>query len=158
MKNIAAPICKLSNILTVAMNFCSMFFALGIRIYLAQVFLWSGWLKMMDWQGTLNLFQYEYKVPVFSPVLAAYLGTGAELIFASLLLIGLGARIPAIGLLVTNIFTVISYPILMSPEGACFVKDNYLWAALTAVIIFYGHGKLSLDYLLQRKVCKEYQY
>lgn len=135
-----------------------MFFALGVRIYLARVFLWSGWLKISDWEGTLNLFQYEYSVPVISPVVAAYLGTGAELIFTVLLLIGFGARFPALGLLVTNIIMYFSYPILLTPEGACMVKDHYLWMVLTAVILFYGHGKISVDYLLQRKICKEYNY
>lgn len=140
------------------MNFCASLFALAIRLYMARVFLWSCWLKISDWQTTLMLFQYEYKVPLVSPVVAAYLGTGAELIFGLLVVLGLVTRLSALGLLATNIVMVFSYPILMTPEGACMVKDHYIWGLMLTVLIFYGPGKWSLDRLIQQKVCPEYQY
>lgn len=150
--------CRASNLLTNIMNFLAPFFALGLRFWAASIFLWSGWLKINDWQSTLSLFEYEYKVPVISPVLAAYLGTGSELIFTTLLLFGLGARLPAIALFLTNVVMVISYPILMTPEGACMVKDHILWGLMFATLAFYGHGWLSLDHLIKKKLCKEYRY
>lgn len=158
MGNLSHITCRLSNLLTDTLNLLASVFALGIRFYLASVFLWSGWLKITDWQTTLNLFQYEYKVPFISPVLAAYLGTGAELIFTGLIVLGLGARLPALGLLITNIIMIFSYPMLLTPEGACMVKDHYIWGLLIAVIVFYGPGKISLDYLIRRTICAKYKY
>jgi putative oxidoreductase len=152
------PICNASNLFTRSLNACQSLVLLGIRLYLANVFLWSGWLKLTDWSSTLYLFANEYKVPIISPVLAAYTGTAAELILPILLLLGLGGRIFAFAFFIFNLVMVYSYPILLTPEGACFVKDNVLWGTLIGVLLFFGVGKYSLDYLLQKKVCKDYQY
>lgn len=149
---------KASNVITQSMDATSHVFALGVRLYLAQIFFWSGYLKYVSWETTLYLFANEYQVPLISPVLAAYLGTAAELGLSTLLFLGLGARLPAIALFIFNIVMVISYPLLLSADGACAVKDNYLWGVLCAILIFYGPGKLSLDYLLQKKVCSDYRY
>src|SRR4051812_25042669 len=42
-------------------------FALGVRLYLARVFIGSGLTKLHDWNITLALFENEYHVPVLSP-------------------------------------------------------------------------------------------
>jgi len=158
MKKIFQLLCQVSNLLTNIMNFFAPFFALGLRIWIASIYFWSGWLKINSWGSTLTLFAYEYKVPVISPQFAAYLGTGSELIFSLLLLLGLGARLPAIALFCTNVVMVISYPILLTPEGACMVQEHYLWGLTFATLAFYGHGWISLDHLVQKKICKEYRY
>ena len=54
-------------------------FALAMRLYIARVFMVSGWLKFSRWDSTLALFENEYHVPVLSPHTAAILGTAAEL-------------------------------------------------------------------------------
>ena len=69
------------------------------------------------------LFEYEYSVPFLSPAMAAYLGTGAELILPVLLLLGLGGRFAAIALFIFNIVAVISYPTL-NDAGKVW---HYLW-------------------------------
>lgn len=158
LKSFSQSLCRGSNLVTTLFDFLASFFALGIRLYLASVFLWSGWLKISDWSTTLSLFQYEYKVPLLSPTVAAYFGTGAELIFGTLILVGFCARLSALGLLLTNILMIYAYPILLTPEGACMVKDHYLWCVLISVILFYGPGRISLDYLIKKKMCKEYKY
>jgi putative oxidoreductase len=158
MKKLISGVCSTSNFVTHIMDYCSQFFALGIRCYLAHIFFWSGYLKIKSWQSTLYLFENEYQVPLISPNLAAYLGTAAELILPFFLLVGLGARIPAIALSIFNIVIVISYPMLLSSSGACMLKDNFLWGMAAAIIVFYGHGKLSLDYLLQKTVCPNYKF
>lgn len=158
MRKILLIYCKFSNFLTEIFDYCASFFALGVRFYLAQVFLWSGWLKLSAWTSTLYLFQYEYKIVGMSPVVAAYLGTAAELGLPLLFLLGIGGRIPAILFFIFNVFNVIFYPALLQPEFACALKDHILWGLLIAVIVFYGYGKISIDYLLQKKVCKDYKY
>src|SRR5262245_57053570 len=73
-------------------------FALVARIYVSWVFLHSGWLKLKDWEQTVALFEIEYKVPLLSPGLAAIAGTAGEIVFPILLILGVGGRIPALGL------------------------------------------------------------
>jgi len=120
-------------------------FALAIRLYIARVFMVSGWLKLSRWDSTLALFENEYHVPVLSPHLAAIFGTAAELGLPLLLLFGIGTRAAAIALFVFNIIAVISYPDL-SDAG---IKDHYLWGALMLVLVFYGPGKISIDHWLR---------
>ena len=122
-------------------------FALAMRLYVAKVFIVSGWLKFSRWDSTLALFQNEYHVPVLSPHVAAIMGTIAELGLPILLILGIGTRAAALALFVFNIIAVISYPGL-SDAG---LKDHYLWGALMLVIAFYGPGKLSVDQWLGRR-------
>jgi putative oxidoreductase len=91
---------------------------LAARLYVAKVFLLSGLTKVRDWDTTLALFMDEYHVPVLPPELAAWLGTGAELLLPILLVLGLGGRISAIGLFVLNAVAVLSLGD-MSPRRRC---------------------------------------
>jgi putative oxidoreductase len=121
--------------------------ALAMRLYVARVFIMSGWLKVSRWDSTLALFQNEYHVPVLSPQVAAVLGTACELGLPVLLALGIGTRAAAIALFLFNIVAVISYPDL-SDAG---LKDHYLWGTLMLVIAVYGPGRLSVDHWLARR-------
>ena len=68
---------------------------LAARWYVASVFFASGRTKLRDWDTTLALFTDEYHVPLLSPTVAAWLGTGGELVLPVLLLIGLFGRFAA---------------------------------------------------------------
>ncbi len=149
---------NISNKLTEALDWCASLFSLLIRLYIAKVFVWSGWLKITSWSSTVYLFEHEFKVFLLPPALAAYIGTAAEILLPIFMLIGIGARLPALGLFIFNIFSVVSYPLLLTPEYACALKDHVLWGSLIAVILFYGHGRFSLDHLIQRKYYGEYLY
>lgn len=63
------------------------------RAYLFYVFFRSGLTKLHDWPTTVLLFSEEYKVPLLPPALAAALGTFGELVFPSLMLIGIVPRL-----------------------------------------------------------------
>ncbi len=121
-------------------------FDLGIRLYVASVFLRSGWLKISDWESTLVLFENEYHVPVLPPHVAAILGAGGELVLPVLLILGLAGRFGAAGLFVLNLVAVLSYPDL-SDLGR---EDHLLWGILLLVTLLHGPGRLSVDYWLQR--------
>lgn len=129
-----------------ALDFLSPALDLGIRALVASVFFQSGLTKIASWETTLLLFESEYAVPFLPPMLAAYLGTAAELTLPVLLLFGFGARFAALALFVFNIVAVISYPDL----SAAGLKDHQYWGLLLLVTLFHGPGKLSLDYLLVR--------
>jgi len=122
-------------------------FSLAVRLYVARVFFASGLIKIMSWNSTLALFANEFHVPLLPPTVAAYLGTAAELGLPVLLALGIGTRFAAVALFVFNIVAVVSYPDL-SDAG---LKDHMLWGALMLVTFFYGPGKISVDYLLQRR-------
>lgn len=129
-----------------ALEFLSPVLDLGIRALVASVFFQSGLTKIASWETTLLLFESEYAVPFLPPMLAAYLGTAAELTLPVLLLFGFGARLTALGLFVLNVIAVISYPDL----SAAGLKDHQYWGLLLLVTLFHGPGKLSLDYLSSR--------
>lgn len=119
---------------------------LSARLYLSWIFWVSGLTKIRDWDSTLYLFQEEYHVPWLSPELAAYLGTGGELLFPTLLALGLFGRIGAIGLFVVNLVAVQSLPEI---APAAF-SQHLLWGALLVALSLFGSGTLSADALLKK--------
>lgn len=124
---------------------------LAIRLYVAWIFFKSGWLKLEsylngNWDLTIYLFTEEHPVPFLSPEIAAFLGTGGELLFPALLALGIAGRFGALGLLAMTAVIEFTYKALP-------VHD--MWALLLAVILIYGPGRLSVDYYLKRWFLKE---
>jgi putative oxidoreductase len=105
-------------------------------------------LSVFPTESTFTLFEYEYHVPLLPPMLAAYLGTAAELLLPVFLLLGLGTRYAALALFAFNIMAVVSYPELMGAG----LKEHQVWGLLLLVTICHGPGKLSLDHLIGRLV------
>lgn len=125
-------------------------FALASRVYVGWVFLKSGYLKLSDWEQTVALFEYEYRVPLLSPHLAAIVGTAGELVFPALLILGLFGRISALGLQAVNVLAVISYAHVLFQDGfAAAIGQHYLWGYILLVLTVYGAGSWSLDYQLR---------
>lgn len=123
---------------------------LFIRCWVAKAFIDSGLTKIASWSSTLTLFQYEYMVPFLTPEIAAVLSVCVELGVSTLLILGLGGRIPALILFIFNIIAVISYPILLTQAGAVGLKDHICWGIILLVILLHGTRKLSLDNLILR--------
>jgi putative oxidoreductase len=123
---------------------------LGLRVFVSWQFLKSGWVKLQDWPSTLELFREEYQVPMISPEIAAYLGTGGELIFSVLLLIGLFSRLAGVGLFAVNLMALISYPILWTLDCPAGLNDHFYWGGLLLLSVIWGPDKLSCDRFLQR--------
>jgi len=119
---------------------------LGVRLWVANVFWKSGLTKIQSMDSTIMLFEYEYKVPLLSPTVAAYIGTFTELAFPVLLALGLGGRFAAFVLFGFNIIAVISYPDL-NPAG---LQQHQLWGLLLLVTLLHGPGRLSIDHLIRR--------
>lgn len=121
---------------------------LAVRLWIANVFFKSGLTKIQTWDSTLYLFENEYAVPLLPPEVAAFMGTSIELAFPVLLALGLMGRLSAVVLFLFNIMAVISYPDL-NPAG---VLQHQVWGIMLLVPLLQGPGKLSLDYLIQRKM------
>ena len=118
------------------------------RLAVANVFWRSGQTKVDGWsikESTFYLFREEYKLPLLPPDLAAYLATAAEHVFSVGLIVGLGSRLSALGLLVMT--TVIQ--LFVFPGGW---PDHVLWATALLVVLARGPGAVSLDHLLFRSV------
>ena len=114
-----------------------------IRLWIANIFLRSGLLKIMSWDATISLFQDEYALPFLPPSIAAILGTMAEIGAGAFILIGLLTPLAAIALLgVTLVIELLVYP------GT---NDHYHWMLLLGVLIFFGGGRLSADNFIFKK-------
>ncbi len=120
------------------------------RCWVAWIFFKAGLVKIQAWQATINLFTYQYQVPLLSPGVAAALGTAAELILPVLLTIGLGGRIMIFIFFVYNIIAVASYHFLWTPDGWDGLAQHINWGILLALLMTHGPGKLSLDHWIRR--------
>lgn len=112
---------------------------LTIRLWIANVFLRSGILKLQSWESTVSLFASEYQLPILPPLLAAILGTIVEILAGLLVLAGGLTRISAFALLILTL----TIELLVYPG----TNDHYHWMLLLATLIAFGGGKLSLDNL-----------
>lgn len=124
--------------------------ALAIRLHVGWQFFKAGLTKIADWESTLFLFRDEYAVPLLPPDVAAVSGTFGELVFPSLLFVGLFSRPAALALFVVNAVAVIGYPALFEFPCPAALNDHFTWGALLLVIVAFGPGKLSLDAWLGR--------
>ena len=117
---------------------------LGMRLYVARVFLLSGLTKVRNWDTTLALFRDEYHVPLLAPALAASLGTFGETVFPVFLALGLGTRFAAAGLTMVNVMAVVSYWQVLSATPPA-LAQHFFWGTLLLVILFHGPGRIALD-------------
>lgn len=100
-----------------------------------------GWPRLSE--NALLLFEYEYAVPLLAPGTAALLATIAEHLFPVLLVLGLGTRWAALGLLaVTAVIQAFVYPGAWPTHG--------VWAAVLLWLLVRGAGALSLDHWIAR--------
>jgi putative oxidoreductase len=116
---------------------------LFIRFWMARVFFYSGLTKISNWQSTIFLFKYEYKVPIIPTEIAAILATTSELILPIFLIIGLASRLATLPLLVMTAVIQFTYLDLI---------EHLYWAVLLGVILLHGPGKYSLDHWIKDKL------
>src|SRR5262245_3106022 len=152
MKEWAMSIDKIVNVLvgmpTRLFGALEPVFLLGVRLRVGWDLFKSGLLKISSWQNTLFLFHQEYHTPLLPPDVAAVAGTAGELVFPALLFLGLAGRLSAVGLFAVNVMAVVSYADVLLSEGfEAALGQHYLWGFGLAVLIVFGPGKLSLDYL-----------
>lgn len=140
---IIAPIVRVLDVIAPVID-------LVIRIYIARFFFEAALGKIDNWQQTLLAFQHLYTVPFLSPALAAFIGTGAEIILSILLVLGLGGRISILIFFLYNAIVAASFPHLWTPEGAGGLAMHVSWGLLLALLMVHGPGKLSLDHLIAK--------
>ena len=107
---------------------------------------WDGWFTLSF--GAQALFIDEFKLhilgaeyPYPAPVLMAYASAIGEVCFPVLLVLGLGTRYAALGLL--GMTAIIQ---LTVPDG--WQNFHLPWASMELAILTFGPGKIALDYVL----------
>ncbi len=119
---------------------------LVVRLWIAEVFFMSGLTKIKSWNTTVALFADEYKVPVLSPEIAAYITTTAELFLPTLLVLGLMTPLSVLGLMgMTLVIELFVYPD---------TTEHYYWLLLMGVLLTHGSGKFGLDHWLMKRLGK----
>lgn len=129
------------KLVTRTLNHAQPVAALMARAYVAEAFFLSGLTKVRDWSVTLALFHDEYKVPWLPPEAAAVMGTVGELALPMLLLLGLGGRIPALGLSLVNVVAVLS----LTDIAPAALQQHITWGVLLAGLALHGSGPWALD-------------
>lgn len=119
--------------------------ALAVPFWRSGVNKWDGFLQLNE--TAVLLFSSEFKLHLPggpyafpAPELFAFAAGSAEIVLPILLVIGLGSRIAALGLLVMTI--VVQFTV---PDGW---PIHITWAAMALGIMAWGPGRLSIDHLL----------
>lgn len=114
----------------------------GLAIDLVEGRLQLGWPRLSD--SAVLLFREEYRLPLLSPEVWATLAALGEHLLPVMILLGLGTRFAALGLLVmTAVIQFLVYPGAYPTHG--------VWAAVLLYLMARGAGQLSLDALLARR-------
>ena len=118
------------------------FVLLVARLGIAGVFFLSGRTKVSGLltvtDSAVTLFRDEYRLPLVDPVLAAHAAAWAEHLLPLLLVLGLGTRAAALGLLgMTLVIEVFVYPDAWA--------THLSWAAPLVLLAARGAGAWSLD-------------
>ena len=122
--------------------------ALAVPFFRSGLTKWDGFLKLSD--NAVYLFTEEFRLHVFGreipypmPGVMAFLSGCAEIGLPVLLVLGLGTRIAALGLL--GMTAIIQLTI---PDG--WANFHLPWAAMALAIAAFGPGPIALDRFVRR--------
>lgn len=125
-------------------------FALAVPFYRSGLTKWNGFLDLSP--GAVYLFENEFKLHFFGaeypfpyPQIMAHVTGVAEIVLPVLLVLGLATRLSALGLLCMAAVTFLVYPHTWAAE-------QLPWSAMALALIASGAGKISLDYLITRRM------
>lgn len=120
--------------------------ALAVPFFKSGLTKWDGFLTLSN--GARFLFTQEFSLHIFgqqypypAPILMATMAGIGEIVLPILLVLGLGTRFAALGILAMT--AVIQ---LTVPEG--WANFHLPWAAMALTLAVYGGGPLALDRLI----------
>jgi putative oxidoreductase len=121
--------------------------ALAVPFWKSGILKWSGFLQLND--TAVYLFTDEFKLHLPggpydfpAPAVMAFLSGCGEIAFPLLLVLGLGTRFAALGLLFMTCIVELTVP-----DGW---PIHLTWAAMALAIMAWGPGRLSIDHVLCR--------
>jgi putative oxidoreductase len=114
---------------------------LAIRLWIAKLFVFFGFMQMLHWETTLAVASQENPIPFIAPNSAAFLSTAIYLVCAALLTLGFMTRYASAPLLLLSLIAQLRH----TP-----FDTQLFWIALTGWFAIYGAGPISVDNLLRR--------
>ncbi|MBZ9937266.1 DoxX family protein [Mesorhizobium sp. BR1-1-16] len=122
-------------------------FALAVPFWRSGILKWDGFLQLSD--TAVYLFSDEFMLhlpggpyPFPAPAVVAFLSGTGEIVLPILLVLGLGTRFAALGLLVMTLIVELTVP-----DGW---PIHLTWAAMALGLMAYGPGRISLDHIIGR--------
>lgn len=119
--------------------------ALSVPFWRSGMLKWAGFLRLND--TAVTLFTDEFMLhlpggpyPFPAPTVMAFLSGCGEIAFPILLILGLGTRFAALGLLFMTVIVELTVP-----DGW---PIHLTWAAMALGIMAYGPGRVSLDHMI----------
>ncbi|WP_369726105.1 DoxX family protein [Bradyrhizobium sp. LLZ17] len=121
--------------------------ALAVPFWRSGILKWGGFLRLNDTAVTLFTDEFMLHLPggpyhYPAPTVMAFLSGCGEITFPILLVLGLGTRFAALGLLFMTAIVELTVP-----DGW---PVHITWAAMALGIMAYGSGRVSLDHLIGR--------
>ena len=121
--------------------------ALAVPFWKSGILKWNGFLKLSDVAVTLFTDEFMIHLPggpyhYPAPTVMAFLSGCAEITFPVLLVLGLGTRFAALGLLFMTLIVELTVP-----DGW---PVHITWAAMALGIMAWGPGRISLDHVVRR--------
>lgn len=123
-------------------------FAVAVPFYRSGLTKWDGFLQLSD--TATYLFAEEFRLHVFgaeipfpAPEVTAFLAGLGEVALPVLLVLGLGTRFAALGLLFMTAIVQLTVP-----EG--WANFHLPWAAILLAILVIGPGRIALDAVLAK--------
>ena len=120
--------------------------ALSVPFWKSGILKWDGFLKLSDTAVTLFSDEFMLHLPggpyhFPAPAVMAFLSGCGEITFPVLLVLGLGTRFAALGLLFMTLIVELTVP-----DGW---PIHLTWAAMALGIMAWGPGRISIDYLVR---------
>jgi putative oxidoreductase len=78
---------------------------------------------------------------LLSPSVAAVMGTGGEVLLPVALVLGIGGRVPALGLSVVNAVAVVS----LQDIAPAALQQHITWGVVLAALAVFGSGRWAVD-------------
>ena len=118
--------------------------ALAVPFWRSGILKWDGFLKLSDTAVTLFSDEFMLHLPggpyhFPAPAVMAFLSGCGEIMFPVLLVLGLGTRFAALGLLFMTLIVELTVP-----EGW---PIHLTWAAMALGIMAWGPGRISIDHV-----------
>ena len=120
--------------------------ALAVPFWRSGILKWDGFLKLSDTAVTLFSDEFMLHLPggpyhFPAPAVMAFLSGCGEIMFPVLLVLGLGTRFAALGLLFMTLIVELTVP-----EGW---PIHLTWAAMALGIMAWGPGRISIDHVVR---------
>ena len=120
--------------------------ALAVPFWRSGILKWNSFGRLSDTAVTLFTDEFMLHLPggpyhFPAPAVMAFLSGCGEIMFSVLLVLGLGTRFAALGLLFMTLIVELTVP-----DGW---PIHLTWAAMALGIMAWGPGRISMDYLLR---------